>query len=108
MVPGRAAAVAAVAATGGPGQVVAVTSNLVAVGTAATVLGGPDGDGVTLLLKNAGAAAVDLGPAGVATGAGYPLAAGDIVSVDLAPGEALYAVAASGTVNVGVLRSRVG
>ncbi len=45
---------------------------------------------------------VYLGPSGVDS-TGYEIKAGESVSIDLYPGESIYAVAASGTVTVHVL-----
>lgn len=93
----------------------AVVPASVAVGTTATLLSGTDPgqagtgspDGMSILVRPA--AAVFLGGAGVtATAAGgYEVAAGSELSFDLAPGDALYAIAAAGTVTVAVLRTGV-
>jgi hypothetical protein len=62
-----------------------------------------DGAPISFLFKNLDASAsVDLGGATVATGAGYPLAAGGSIAWDLQPGKAVYAVAAAGVVVVAV------
>lgn len=88
----------------------AVSGKRVSVTTAATRLDTADSDvvaGKSLAITNAGAAAVDLGPSTVTTGAGYSLGAGASVSLDLNAGEQLFAIAASGTVDVHVLESGV-
>lgn len=71
-------------------QRVAVTSTPAAVNTAST-------GGLVLLVKNLGAEAADLGGSAVASGAGFELAAGATVEVNLDPGDVVYAVAATGT-----------
>lgn len=88
----------------------AVQPDQVAVGTTATELTTAPTDtvaGQSLAIRNKGTASVYLGGAGVTTGNGFELAAGESLSVDLAEGERLYAIAASGTVPVHVLRTGV-
>lgn len=62
--------------------------------------------GNSLAIQNTGASTVYIGGPSVTTGSGYPLAAGGQIGADLAPGEDLYGVVASGTVTVAVLRSK--
>lgn len=86
----------------------AVSASRVTVGTAATELSGTDHDrraGSSLLIRPA--ADVYLGGPGVTTAAGYLVAAGMEFAVDLVLGDRLYAVAATGTVAVSVLRTGV-
>lgn len=79
------------------------------VATTATALHASDADGQSLLVSNVGAATVYLGPAGVTTSSGVPLAAGASVSInDLAAGERIYGIVASSTNEVRVLRQGVG
>lgn len=88
----------------------ALRGRRVTVTTAATRLDSQDSDatsGQAIAVTNAGATAVDIGDATVATGSGYELAAGATVSLELASDEALYAVAASGTVVIHVLETGV-
>lgn len=85
-------------------------SQAVAVSTSAVLLSSVDGDGVTgqsLLLTNKGSVELVLGPSSVTAGAGYRVAAGASVSVDLGVGEALYGVVASGSTTIDVLRMGV-
>lgn len=85
-----------------------ISAERVDVGTEPTALNAADSDGMVsqeVLVKNRGAAAVDLGPSEVTTGEGFELAAGDHVTVAVGPGEVLHAVAAAGTVRCDVLRT---
>jgi hypothetical protein len=61
--------------------------------------------GDRLLAVAQGAGTLALGPAGVtaATGCRVPVAAGTIIAVDLDPGEKLYAIVASGSIDVDIL-----
>lgn len=82
----------------------------VTVTTAATLLAsgpGSPNDTTGCAVQNMGAAAVDIGGSGVTSGAGFPLAAGASLGVDLGPTDKLYAIAASGTVSVAVLTTRI-
>lgn len=88
----------------------AVTSAQVSVTTAATLLSAVETDsiaGESLSLNNTGAGVVYLGPSGVTTANGFPLAAGALQFVDLQPGDNLYAIVATGTVVLAVLRTGV-
>ena len=51
---------------------------------------------------------VDVGADDVASGEGFPLVAGAAIPADFPPNEVPYAVAASGTVEVAILRLGVG
>lgn len=58
------------------------------------------------LIRNLDASAsIDLGGSGVAVGSGFPLLAGEMISVTLMLNDNLFAVS-SGSVNVAVLRGR--
>jgi hypothetical protein len=87
---------------------VALSSAQIAVGTTATELTIPEADrqeGAAITITNMGAATVFLGPAGVTTATGFPLAAAATTPLVLGSGERVYGVVAAGTVNVGVLRT---
>lgn len=82
------------------------------VGDTATELTAADSDAVSggsvVAMNRDGTNSVDLGASDVAFGEGFELAAGDQVSIDLAGGEQLFAIAdATLTVRVDVLRSGV-
>lgn len=86
----------------------AVNGSRVTVATTATAISGADSDGVygsSVLVKNAGAASVFLGGSGVTTEAGFELAAGEAVSLDLNVSDSVYGIVASGTVVCHVLAS---
>jgi len=84
----------------------AITAARVTVSVAAVALNAAETDtvaGSVLILKNTSANAADLGPSGVAAGAGFDLAAGATLSLQLPPGEILYAIrtaAADATITV--------
>ena len=82
---------------------VSVTTSATALNAAATTQHPSDMQSV--LVKNLDASAsVDVGPSTVTSGAGYPLAAGESVSMDLSgTGAIVYAIAGSGTVSVAVV-----
>jgi hypothetical protein len=85
----------------------AVTASRVTVATTATVVATADADGGALLVKNVGAATVYLGPADVTTATGFPLGAGEAWGEgNFAPGEKLYGIVATGTVEVALLGNR--
>jgi hypothetical protein len=79
------------------------------VGTTAVELSGTDdaSSGHYVLATNRAAGSVFLGAADVTAAAGFELAPGETVSADLRPNERLYAIAASGTQAVHVLRTGV-
>ncbi len=86
----------------------AVQAAQVTVGTTATLLSGTDTDavpGLSVAVQGPSGATVYLGGADVTTATGWPVAAGATFAVDLRAGDALYAVVASGTVAVPVLRT---
>lgn len=62
--------------------------------------------GGQLLVKNTSANAADLGASSVAAGAGFDLAAGQTVTVELAAGDVLYAIrSAAADATLAVLRT---
>lgn len=76
-----------------------VTSNAVSVTTTATRLDPDAGIGLSgsFAVRNNGTATIYLGGPGVTTSTGLPLDVGQTSTADLAPLDALYAVAAAGT-----------
>ncbi len=91
----------------------AVSTAQIPVGTTATLLSGVDPgsggapNGQSLVLSNTGAATVFIGGPGVTTTTGYPVPAGAEYSLDLDGLETLFAIVATGTVTVAVLRTGV-
>lgn len=89
----------------------AVSSAQVTVGTTATLLTAVEADtqaGSTLVITNASAVAVFIGPATVTTTTGLSLAAGaTLPRFELNAGESVYGVVATGTAAVHVLRTGV-
>jgi hypothetical protein len=85
----------------------AVSAARVTVSTAAVALNTTSTGGNTLTIKNTDATnAADLGTASVAAGAGFPLAAGLSVTVEVDPGDVLYAVrSAAADVSLAILRT---
>lgn len=75
----------------------------------ATALFTADADASSVLVRNKDAAEiVALGASTVTYAAGFRLAAGESVSLDLAAGEVLYAISDGTTVECDVLRAGVG
>jgi hypothetical protein len=87
----------------------AVTHNIVSIGTTATTISSAvsDRDGHSVLVQNPSEdTIVYIGGAGVTTSSyGVALAGGADISIDLLQGEVLYGVVASSTQNVNVLRA---
>lgn len=84
----------------------AVTATRVTVSTSAVALNTATTAGMQLTIKNTSANAADLGPSGVAAGAGFDLAAGATVTVDLGPGDVLHAIrSAAADATIAVLRT---
>lgn len=84
----------------------AMSASTVSVGTSATLIYSVPTTtalGSSLLVANTGAATVFVGDSGVTTGAGFPVNAGQQVSIGLTGGESLYGIVASGTVTVNLL-----
>lgn len=73
----------------------AITTARVTVSTSAVALNPAETDtvaGSVLILKNTSANAADLGPTGVTAGTGFDLAAAATLTVQLPPGEVLFAI----------------
>lgn len=84
----------------------AVTAARITVSTSAVALNTASTAGVQLTLKNTSANAADLGASTVAAGAGFDLASGATVTVDLGPGDVLYAIrSAAADATIAVLRT---
>lgn len=81
----------------------AISAARVTVATTAVALNTASSSGQVLLITN-GSAAVDLGDDTVASGAGYEVAASGTVTVDIKPGDVLYAICGT-TSDVQVLRT---
>lgn len=81
----------------------AATSARISVGTSAVTLAA-DVDSGAALIRNRGTGAVYLGDASVTSSTGFQVDPGETVPVDLFPGDTLYAVSASGSNVVHVLR----
>ena len=89
----------------------ATDARAVSVGTTATRLDtASETDNVrgsSVAIYNNGASTVYVGPSDVATADGYPLAAGEHLSVDVDDADGIYGIVASGTVEVRVLETGV-
>jgi len=89
----------------------ALSHGIVSVTTSATLLSSSNAgrDGQTVLIQNpAGGADVKLGGAGVTTASyGFIVVGGSAFAIDLQFGEELYAVVASSTQSVSVIRQGV-
>lgn len=84
----------------------AVTAARVTVSTSAVALNTASTAGQTLVLKNTSANAADLGPSTVTATAGFDLAAGATVTVELSAGDVLYAIrSAAADATIAVLRT---
>lgn len=84
----------------------AVTAARVTVSTSAVALNTASTAGQTLVLKNTSANAADLGPSTVTAAAGFDLAAGATVTVELSAGDILYAIrSAAADATIAVLRT---
>ncbi len=71
----------------------AVSAARVTASTVAVALNTASTSGVTLTIRNTDATnAADLGGSGVTAGQGMPLAAGAMLSLQLQPGDVLYAI----------------
>lgn len=89
----------------------AVASAQASVGTSASKIIDPGLDDArqdfAASIHNKGTVSIFLGGSGVTTGNGYEVGAGEAVSLVLTGSDAVYAVAASGTQRVDVLRTGV-
>ncbi len=84
----------------------AVTAARITVSTTAVALNTATSGGVDLYIKNTSANAADLGPAGVTAGAGFDLAAGATLTVQVDAGDVLYAIrSAAADATLAVLRN---
>ena len=80
-----------------------VSSSEVIVGTVATVIFEADADGGSVAVSNVHSSTVHIGDAGVTVAAGFPVAAGGVMSLDVGPSVKIFAVSAVGTHPVRVL-----
>lgn len=89
----------------------AIASAQISVGTTAELLSTTERDsrsGSALAVQNTDATAdLYIGAADVTTATGFKVPAGTTVTLDVEPGESLYGIVASGTVDVHVLRTSV-
>ncbi len=89
----------------------AISHGIVSVGTTATLISAQSAgrDGQTVLVQNpSGGTTVFLGGAGVTSASyGYQLVGGSAFAIDLQVGESLFAVVASSTQSVSVIRQGV-
>ncbi|HWP38940.1 MAG TPA: hypothetical protein VNL18_15445 [Gemmatimonadales bacterium] len=84
----------------------AVSAARVTVSTTAVALNTASSSGMRLLLKNTSANAADLGASNVTAGAGFDLAAGATVTVELQPFDVLFAIrSAAADATIAVLRT---
>lgn len=84
----------------------AVTAARLTISTSAVALNTASTSGQKLVIKNTSANAADLGAAGVAAGAGFDLAAGATVTVELQPQDVLFAIrTAAADATLAVLRT---
>jgi hypothetical protein len=84
----------------------AVTAQRIVASTTAVALNTASTSGQRLTLKNTSANAADLGPSGVTAGAGFDLAAGATVQVQLQPQDVLFAIrSAAADATIAVLRT---
>lgn len=85
----------------------AVSAARVTVSTTAVALNAADPySGLRMFVTNTSANAADLGPATVTAGTGYSLAAGASASIELDPGDVLYAIrSAAADAVISVLRA---
>ena len=81
-----------------------INASSVTVTTSATALASADSDQDEVAITNTGATDVYVGPSGVTTASGFPVAAGGSLSVTLPAGETIYGIVASGTEACRVLK----
>jgi hypothetical protein len=82
----------------------AVTAQRITVSTTAVALNAVGTAGMPLTIRD-GATAIDLGPSGVTTGAGFSLPAAGTVAVEVDAGDVLYGITGAGTSFVEVLQT---
>lgn len=80
-----------------------INASSVTVTTSATALASADSDQDEVLLTNDGAADIFVGPSGVTTSTGFPVAAGAVLAITVPAGETVYGIVASGTEDMRVL-----
>lgn len=80
-----------------------IAASEVTVTTSATALASADSDLDEVLITNTGVNDVYVGPSGVATTDGFPVASGGVLSISLPAGETIYGIVASGTETCRVL-----
>lgn len=84
----------------------AVTAARVTVSTTAVALNTSSSGGMSLCIKNTSANAADLGATGVTATNGFDLAAGATVTIDLRPGDVLFAIrSAAADATLAILRT---
>lgn len=84
----------------------AVTAARITASTSAVALNTASTAGMQLTITNTSANAADLGPSTVTAGAGFDLAAGATVTVDVDQGDVLYAIrSAAADATLAVLRT---
>jgi len=84
----------------------AISAQRIVASTTAIALNTASTSAVRLTLKNTSANAADLGAAGVTAGAGFDLAAGATVLVQLQPQDVLFAIrSAAADATIAVLRT---
>jgi len=84
----------------------AVTAARITASTSAVALNTASTAGMQLTIKNTSANAADLGPSTVTAGAGFDLASGATVTVDVDQGDVLYAIrSAAADATLAVLRT---
>lgn len=83
----------------------AISAARVTVGLTAVALNIASTAGSKLVVKNTGAIAADLGPSTVTSAGGLDLAAGASVTVEMAPGDVLYAISSGAGTTLAVLRT---
>lgn len=81
----------------------AVAGSVVTITNAATLITKTDIGGRVTALKHRGTNPIFLGGPNVTTGTGYQMNTGDGLTLDLAAGDALYGIVASGTEPLHVL-----
>lgn len=81
----------------------AIVGSVVTITNAATLITKTDIGGRVVTIRHRGVNPIFLGGSNVATNTGFQLNAGESLSIDLASGDALYGIVASGTEPVHLL-----
>ena len=84
----------------------AVVSSQKSVTTTATLIASSDADGSSVAVTNTSSETVYLGPSGVTTSNGYPLAQNAAIGIELQASEKLYGIVGTGTSTVGCVGNR--